>query len=182
MSDDTDRLLDGDSPATAADLLQRLDELGIQVSTVQHAPVFTVEEAKEHRGLVSGAHTKNLFLRDKKKAMWLLVCREDLRLDMKALPAILGSARLSFGSAVRLMENLGVIPGAVTPFAVLNDHGGHVRVALDHELMDMAPWNFHPLDNSMTTSIQPPDMLRFLEAQDHAPQVVDLGPALRSAS
>ena len=170
---------DGSTPAAYEDLSRRLDELGIEVQTIEHEPVFTVEEAKAHRGTLEGAHTKNLFLRDKKKRMWLVVCRENRSVDLKALPSAIGSGRLSFGSAQRLMENLGIIPGAVTPFAVINDHGLNVRVAVEKSLLDESPWNFHPLDNARTTSIQPQDMLRFLREQEHDPQLVDLGSGTR---
>lgn len=167
-------LIDGSTPATPEELFERLDELDIEAETVEHPPVFTVEEAKSLRGKIPGLHTKNLFLRDKKKAMWLLVCREDRRFDMKALADVLGSARLSFGSPKRLMQYLGVIPGAVSPFAVINDDGGNVRVVLERAMLDDGPWNFHPLDNALTTSIAPDDMIRFLEAEEHAPRLVSL--------
>jgi Ala-tRNA(Pro) deacylase len=170
---DTSHLADGGAPATPEDLFQRLEELGIETDTVHHPAVFTVEEAKALRGELTGCHTKNLFLRDKKGAMWLLVCREDRRVDLKTLAQKLGSARLSFGSPERLMKYLGVIPGAVTPFAVVNDRGGHVVVALDRGMLDQGPWNFHPLANDMTTSIGASDMLRFLEAVDHPPMLLD---------
>ena len=179
MTEIANVLTDGSPPATYEDLRQCLDDLGIKVQTVDHEPVFTVEEAKAHRGTLEGAHTKNLFLRDKKKRMWLIVCRENRRVDLKKLPTTLGSGRLSFGSAQRLMENLGVIPGAVTPFAVINDHDHNVQVAVERSLLDEAPWNFHPLDNARTTSIQPQDMLRFLIEQEHDPKLVDLGSATR---
>ncbi len=179
MTQTPNLLSDGSEPATYEDLLSRLTNLGIEVQTIEHEPVFTVEEAQAHRGKLQGAHTKNLFLRDKKKRMWLVVCREDRSVDLKKLPSVIGSGRLSFGSPQRLMQNLGVIPGAVTPFAVLNDHELNVRVAVERSLLDEAPWNFHPLDNARTTSIQPQDMLRFLEEQEHAPQLVDLGSATR---
>ncbi len=154
-------------------LLRHLDALGIEVRTVTHRPVFTVEEAKEHRGALPGAHTKNLFLRDKKGAMWLAVVLESRPVDLNTLAAKLGHRRFSFGSADRLMRYLGVIPGSVTPFAVVNDRGGEVRVALDASLQDHEFWNFHPLVNSMTTTLRADDMLRFLEAVDHPPTWVD---------
>lgn len=167
-------LADGSHPASPEELLARLDELGIEHRTVEHAPVFTVEEAKAARGPLDGAHTKNLFVRDKKGAMWLIVALEDRRVDLKALAGALGHNRFSFGSAERLMKYLGVIPGAVTPLAVINDAGGSVRVALDEGLRDFSPWNFHPLDNARTTAISPEGMLRFLEAVGHAPRWIDV--------
>ncbi len=168
------RLADGSQPASPSDLLRRLAELEIQSSTIMHAPVFTVEQAKALRGEIQGAHIKNLFLRDKKGTMWLLTCLEDRPLDLKALAGRIGSGRLSFGSAERLMKHLGVVPGAVTPFAVINDKGGAVQVLLDKALLEIAPLNAHPLDNAMTTSLEPQDLVRFLEAEDHPPQLLEL--------
>lgn len=167
------RLHDGGVPADPDQLFARLRDLGITVETVRHPPVYTVDQAKALRGPLAGCHTKNLFLRDKKGAMWLVVCREDRLVDLKALVRMLGSGRLSFGSPERLMKYLGVSPGAVTPFAVINDKNGHVQVGLDRAILNEDPWNFHPLTNDMTTSISAGDMLRFLEAQNHPPQLLD---------
>ena len=157
-------------PLTPDELFRQLRDLGIETETARHPAVFTVDEAKALRGNLAGCHTKNLFLRDKKGAMWLVVCREDRAVDLKALAQKLGSGRLSFGSPERLMKYLGVSPGAVTPFAVMNDKAGHVQVALDRGMLDQEPWNFHPLTNDMTTSIGAGGMLRFLEAVNHSPQ------------
>ncbi len=170
------KLADGSTPATPEDFFRRLEALGIATSTVHHPPVFTVEEAKRLRGPVQGAHTKNLFLRDKKgRNMWLLVCLEDRDVNIRELEGKLGSTRLSFGSAERLMKYLGVIPGAVTPFAVVNDKAGTVRVALDRGALEREPLNFHPLDNAMTTSIGADAFLRFLEAEGHPAKLIDFG-------
>jgi Ala-tRNA(Pro) deacylase len=167
-------LADGSLPATPAELLDRLVALGIDAETVSHQAVFTVEEAKMHRGDLPGAHTKNLFVRDKKGVMWLVVAIESQPVDLKALAEALGHKRFSFGSRERLMKYLGVIPGAVTPFGVLNDHGGAVRVALDDALRAHEIWSFHPLDNGMTTTLRGEDMVRFLEAVNHPPHWVKL--------
>jgi len=167
------RLDDGSAPADPGSLERRLAGLGIRTRTAHHPPVFTVEEARALRGELSGCHTKNLFVRDRKGVMWLVVCREDRKVDLAALAERLGVGRLSFGSADRLMRFLGVIPGAVTPFAVINDHGGRVGVAIDRGMLGESPWNFHPLDNAMTTSIEPADMVRFLEAESHEPRFID---------
>ena len=122
MSDrDSPRLADGMEARKPEDLFRRLEELGISTKTIEHPPVFTVDEAKALRGEIEGCHTKNLFLRNKKGAMWLLVCPEDRSVDLKSLATRLGTGRLSFGNAERLMDYLGVIPGAVSPFAILND-------------------------------------------------------------
>ena len=168
------RLADGSEPETPDKLFGRLDALGIDYETRTHPPVFTVEEAKALRGTIPGAHTKNLFIRDKKGAMWLVVAQEDRPVDLKTLQVKLGTKRLSFGSARRLMEYLGVAPGAVTPFAVVNDHQGRVSVALDMGLRDLQPWSFHPLDNAMTTTLHGDDLVRFLESVVHPVRWVDL--------
>ena len=166
-------LEDGSKPAAPADLFERLDSLGIEVATVEHPPVFTVEEAKSLRGEITGCHTKNLFLRNKKGKMWLVVCSEDRAIDLKDLAARLNAGRLSFGSAERLARYLGVIPGAVTPFAILNDKSGAVTVAVDNAILDKDPLNFHPLDNARTTSIRSEDLLKFLKAEGHRAQLID---------
>lgn len=161
-------------PATPDELLSFLSELGIETRTVEHPPVFTVDEAQRLRGDLPGAHSKSLFLRDKKGRMWLVVTMEDRSIDLKDLARRLGSGRLSFGSPDRLMRHLGVIPGAVSPFGVINDRSGVVEVALDRELLDADPLNFHPLDNSRTTAISATDLRRFLKATGHEPVVLDL--------
>lgn len=169
------KLADGSAPATPAELLAYLEQLGIDAPTFEHPPVFTVEEAKALRGELAGAHTKNLFLRDKKGRMWLVTVLEDREIDLRALAESLGHKRFSFGSAERLMRYLGVAPGSVTPFGVFNDSGGAVRVAFDTGLHDFDAWNFHPLVNSMTTTVRPEHMVRFLDAVDHAPTWLDVG-------
>ncbi len=161
-------------PKSPEDLFARLQELGIESKTVTHPPVFTVAEAKTLRGELPGAHIKNLFLRNKKGAMWLVVCLEDRRIDLKALAAALGVGRFSFGSAERLLRYLGVPPGSVTPFAVINDRADQVGVVLDSALLEGAPIHCHPLVNHMTTAIAPEDLMRFLEAERHAPKILDL--------
>ena len=166
-------LADGSAPTTTARLLRRLEALGLQSSTVMHPPVFTVEEAKALRGELAGGHVKNLFLRNKKGRMWLVTCLEDRRIDLKALGERLGGGRLSFGSAERLMTYLGVVPGAVTPFAAINDKTGAVTVVLDRGVFAQAPVNAHPLANDMTTAIEPDDLVRFLEAENHPPEILD---------
>ena len=168
------RLADGSVPARPEALLARLDELGIGHGTVEHEPLFTVEQSKALRGQLPGGHSKNLFLRNKKGRVWLVTCLEDRQVDLKALAAALEGGRFSFGSAERLMAHLGVIPGAVTPFAVINDKAGAVRMVLDQGLLERDPLNFHPLDNARTTAVSPEGLLRFLEAEGHAPQLLDM--------
>src|SRR5258708_4017945 len=134
-------------------LFDRLAELGIAHTTVEHEAVFTVEQAKQHRGVLPGHHIKNLFLRNKKEEMWLVVALEDRAIDLKQLGERMGAGRLSFGSPERLRTYLGVEPGSVTPFAVINDTGHKVRLVLDSGLRDGGPINAHPLTNTMTSAI-----------------------------
>ncbi|HEX9633136.1 MAG TPA: prolyl-tRNA synthetase associated domain-containing protein [Gemmatimonadales bacterium] len=169
---------DGTAPATTEALIRRLAALGIRTRTVEHPPVFTVEEARRYKGDLPGAHTKNLFLRDKPgKRMWLVCVMADRDVDLRALPPRIGAKpRLSFGSADRLMRYLGVTPGAVSPFAILNDRGGRVQVVLDPVLLAADVVNLHPLDNAKTTAIAPTDLLRFLDAESHPPLLLAFGP------
>jgi Ala-tRNA(Pro) deacylase len=148
-------------------LFARLDELGLAHNTVEHTPVFTVEQAKAHRGILPGHHIKNLFLRNKKEEMWLVVALEDRAIDLKRLGELLGAGRLSFGSPERLRKYLGVEPGSVTPFAVINDSGHQVTLVLDRGLLADGPINAHPLTNAMTSAISLADLLRFFEATGH---------------
>lgn len=160
-------------PLTPDQLLEYLAELDIAAATVDHEPVFTVDEARRLRSSLPGGHSKSLFLRNKKGAMWLVVTLADTRVDLKHLGETIGSGRLSFASPERLMQHLGVIPGAVTPFALANDTNGEVCVALEGALLDHDPLHFHPLDNAKTTSVGPQDLLRFLEATGHAPRILE---------
>jgi Ala-tRNA(Pro) deacylase len=170
---DAARLADGTAPAAPGDLFARLEALGIAARSFEHPAVHTVEEAKALRGTLAGAHIKNLFLRNKKGRMWLITCQEDREIDLKALGERLGAGRFSFGSAERLMNYLGVAPGAVTPFAVINDRQKEVAVVLDSALPGQEPVNCHPLVNTMTTAVSGRDLVRFLEAEGHPPQLLD---------
>src|SRR6266852_211309 len=158
-------------------LFARLKELGIAHRTVEHEPVFTVEQAKAHRGVLPGHHIKNLFLRNRKEEMWLVVALEDRAIDLKRLGERLGAGRLSFGSPERLRKYLGVEPGSVTPFAVINDAERKVTLVLDEGLKGglqaEGPINAHPLTNNMTSAISLADLLRFFEATGHAPRWLD---------
>jgi len=156
-------------------LFARLAELGLAHNTVEHAPVFTVEQAKAHRGTLPGHHIKNLFLRNKREEMWLVVALEDRAIDLKRLGELLGAGRLSFGSAERLKRHLGVEPGSVTPLALINDASRSVQLVLDRGLVDGngAPVNVHPLVNTMTTAMAATDLLRFFQATGHVPRWLD---------
>jgi Ala-tRNA(Pro) deacylase len=154
-------------------LFARLDQLGIAHRTVEHPPVFTVEEAKALRGNLPGHHIKNLFLRNKKEEMWLVVALEDRAIDLKRLGEVLGAGRLSFGSADRLKRYLGVEPGSVTPLSLVNDQARAVQLVLDRGVADGGPVNAHPLVNTMTTALAPADLLRFFAATGHTPRWLD---------
>lgn len=158
-------------PVTRAEFEAFLGAIGVAFRSHEHPAVFRVEEGLDIKAEMPGAHTKNLFLKDKKGAMWLVVAAEDRLIDMKALRPILGSAALSFASADTLRRVLGVEPGAVTPFALVNDDEHRVRVVLDAGLMAHGTLNFHPLVNTATTTIAAGDLLRFIRACGHEPQV-----------
>jgi Ala-tRNA(Pro) deacylase len=165
---------------TPGDLFAFLDRLGIAHNTVTHPPMFTVEQSRALRATVVGGHTKNLFLRDKKGALYLVVADEDAAIDLKGLHRRLGaSGRFSFGSAELLREVLGVTPGAVTPFAVINDGARRVNVVLDAAMLAHPILNYHPLDNTMTTTISRDDLMKFFAATGHAPRIVALSDGAR---
>ena len=156
------------------ELLKRLEALKISTTTVEHPAVFTVKEAKSLRGELSGGHSKNLFLKDKKGQLWLLVALEDREINFKALRTSIGSAQLSFAKPELLMEVLGLRPGSVTPFGVINDTSGRVNVVLDKALMTHTVLNFHPMINTATTRITPDGLRSFLIYTGHYPLVADL--------
>jgi len=159
-----------------AKLFARLEELGIAATTIEHAPVFTVEESQDLRGTIPGAHTKNLFLKDKDGRMVLVVAKEDTKVDLKALAMRLGFGRFSFGKPDLLVEVLGIEPGSVTAFALINEtSSGLAAVVVDEALMGFAEVNCHPLVNSATTRIATKDLIRFMEACGHVPRVLPLG-------
>jgi Ala-tRNA(Pro) deacylase len=159
-------------PATPDELFAALDRLGIAHPTVTHPPLFTVEQSQGLRGQIPGGHTKNLFLEDKKGALFLVTALEDAAIELKSLHRRLGAAgRFSFGSADLLRETLGVEPGAVTPFGAINDTAGRVQVVLDRALMAHAIINAHPLVNTMTTSLARDDLVKFLASTGHPPRI-----------
>lgn len=133
-------------------------------------------ESKHLRGIIPGAHTKNLFLVDKAGGLWLVTAEEETFVDLKALAKRLCVGRFSFGKPELMQEALGIAPGAVTPFAVMNDTGCRVRLVLDETLLGHATINAHPLDNSATTSIARDDLLAFLRACNHDPLALPVGP------
>ena len=156
-------------------LFARLAALGIASTTVEHAPMFTVEQSRALRGELHGAHTKNLFLVDKDGRMVLVVAKDDSCVDLKALAKRLRLGRLSFGKAPLLEAALGVAPGSVTPFALINDTETRLTVVVDAALLGFAEVNCHPLVNSATTRLPTSGLLRFIEACGHKPVILPLG-------
>lgn len=159
--------------ATEETLFRFLADIGVETTTVRHPAVYTVEQSKALRGEIAGAHAKNLFLKDKKDRLWLVVAEEDRVVDLKDLRRRIGAATLSFGKPDLLRQVLGVEPGSVTPFAVINDTEGRVRVVLDAALMAEPQLNFHPLTNTASTTIAPAGLVAFLETTGHAPELLD---------
>jgi Ala-tRNA(Pro) deacylase len=160
-------------PAAAADLYAFLDAHGIAHQTLEHPAVFRVEEGHEIKAALPGGHTKNLFLKDAKDQLWLICALGETTIDLKRLPPVIGAARLSFGSAALMEEVLGVTPGSVTLFALINDRARRVKLVLDAALLQPEPVNFHPLTNTATTAISQAGLRAFLKALDIGAQVVD---------
>lgn len=167
--------------ATPQDLFARLDCLGIAHRTHHHPPVFTVAESAALRGELPGGHCKSLFLKDKKGGLWLAVMLEHRRTDMNRLAERLGAPRFSFGKPELLYEVLGVTPGSVTPFALINDRDRRVTVILDEAMLRHDPLNYHPLSNDMTTAVSPADLLRFIADCGFAPRILHLDDLERAA-
>ncbi len=161
---------------TRNELFEMLAGLGVDTVTHEHPPLHTVAESQALRGEIAGRHTKNLFLKDKKDNFFLVTVGEDADVDLKTIHTLIGGAsKVSFGNPERLMEFLGVAPGAVTAFGVINDAGGRVTAVLDEELLDHAVVNCHPLVNTATTSIAPADLVRFMQATGHPPLILKIG-------
>jgi Ala-tRNA(Pro) deacylase len=163
-------------PTSPEDLLNYLGSLSIEADTVDHPPLHTVEDSRALRGDIPGGHTKNLFVKDKRNRLFLLVLGETTAIDLKRAHEKIGAqGRVSFGSAELLEEVWGVKPGAVTPFGAINDQGGKVRVILDEAMMRHQRLNFHPLVNTRTTGLASADLVKFLRATGHEPLIVALG-------
>lgn len=158
---------------TPSPLKERFEQLGIAVTTWRHAPVFTVDDGADIKNALKGGQTKNLFLRDKRGGFWLVTALASTVIDLKALSDRLSSARFSFGNPDNLGEILGVTPGSVTPFALINDRLCRVRVIFDRAMMAQDVLNFHPLENHMTTAISPAGLLAFAASCGHRPQIID---------
>ena len=159
-------------PATRQDLFARLTGLGIDTETVAHPAVFTVAESSRLERELPGGHTKNLFLKDKKGRLFLVVALGRAHIDLKSLHKAIGCDRLSFGKPELLMEVLGVPAGSVTPFALINDQAHRVTVILDADMMRHERLNYHPLENTATTGIARQDLLGFIRACGHEPRIL----------
>ncbi len=176
MSDATPpELIDGSTPKTSDELLAMLEEMDIAAPTLDHEPVYTVDEAAALRPQLPGIHTKNLFLRNRKKRMWLVTLLADRQVDLKELGARIGAGRVSFGSPQRLMQYLGLTPGAVSPLAVVNDVTDAVTLVIDAAVLAGPTVQVHPLTNARTTGLAPADLLRFVESVSHPAEIVELG-------
>jgi Ala-tRNA(Pro) deacylase len=157
------------APATPDELFARLEALDIAHATTKHRPVFTVKEGRDLKATMPGGHSKNLFLKDKKGALFLLCALCDTQIDLNAVSRLIGAARFSFANADLLMRHLGVTPGAVTLFALINDPERKVTLLLDEGFFAHDPVHFHPLSNDATTAVSPADMLKFIRALGREP-------------
>lgn len=155
------------------DLLNYLDSIGVDQTTYGHEPVFTVAESEYLKKEIPGAHTKNLFLKDDKKQLWLISAVQDTIINLRALSKVLPAKNLRFAQADLLREHLGVEPGSVTWFALINDQGKQVKAILDKSLFDYELVGFHPLKNNATTVVQPQDLITFVESLDHEYLIFD---------
>jgi Ala-tRNA(Pro) deacylase len=158
---------------TRAELFAFFDAHGVDHVTLEHAAVFRVGEGDAALDALPGGHSKNLFLVDAKGVLWLVSALQTTRIDLKALPATIGSGRLSFGKPERLQASLGVAPGSVTALALINDPGRRVSFVLDQALALADPVNFHPLENTATTTMSQAGFRRFLAAISVVPRIVD---------
>lgn len=159
---------------TQEELLEILDNIGIEYTNHEHPAVFTVEEAARHHDGIQGAHSKNLFFKDKKKNLFLVVTLADKPIKIKEVAKKIGGKNMSFGKPDLLMEVLGMIPGSVTPFAAVNIEDHDVKIVLDEEMLENDLLNFHPLTNTATTTIKSRDLVKFLEHCGQAPEIIRL--------
>ena len=162
-------------PTTPEQLFAYFDQLGIEHSTIEHEPLFTVEQGKDLWHKMPGLHCKNLFIKDKKDKIWLVCMPGDKRADLNRLEKRLGAPRFSFGKPELLLEVLKLTPGSVTPFALMNDTEKRVSVVLDSEMMQSEKVNFHPLHNAASTTIRTADLLKFMKALGYEPVIEDCG-------
>jgi Ala-tRNA(Pro) deacylase len=160
-------------PLTRSDLMRRFAELGIETTTHEHEAFFTVAESRKVKGEIAGGHTKNLFLKDKKDQVFLVVAEADAAIDLKTVHSLIGAnGRVTFAKPDLMFALLGVVPGSVTPFGLINDTDKRVSVVLDQPMLEHPVLNYHPLENTATTSIRRDDLLAFIRATGHEPLIV----------
>ena len=161
-------------PATPSELFAFLDRLGIEHSTVEHPPFFTVEEGRPWHDKIPGLHCKNLFIKDRKGGIWLVVMPAEKRADLGWIEKAVGAPRFSFARPEVLQEVLELEPGSVTPFGLINDKARRVRVILDQEMLDSEWMNVHPLHNAASTTLRSADLVRFVSALGYEPIILRL--------
>lgn len=160
-------------PLSRQDLFDYLNKLSITHNTLEHEPIFRVEDSLKLKASRPGANTKNLFLKDKAGKFFLICAQSDSNIRINKLHPVLGCKRLSFGKPEPLFDLLGVTPGSVTLFSILNDTQGTVTLILDAALLNHDIVNFHPLLNDATTAISTADMIVFAKATGHDPILLD---------
>jgi len=177
MSNTAEQIDSAPMPTSPEELMARLKDLGIDYAFHEHKAVFTVAEAQTVEHDIPGTHCRNLFLRDKKKNNFLVVLQNATEVDIKKLQPLIGADKLSFGSSERLWEYLGVRPGSVCPYAIINDKNMDVKIFLDKSMMDAERVNYHPLINTMTIGTTPAELIRFIESTGHTPHIIDFSAA-----
>ena len=166
-----------DLPTPPDALLNTLKKMNISYDLHHHEAVYTVAQSQKVDANIPGTHCRNLFLRDRKKKNYLLVLPINVEIDLKKLPDALNSHRLSFGSDDRLWEYLGVRSGSVCPFCIVNDTENQVEIFLEKSMMAQEKVNYHPMLNTMTVSLKPDDLLKFIESTGHKAHIIDLSEA-----
>lgn len=164
-------------PTSPEQLLKIIEKQCIKYTLHHHEPIFTVEQGEHLKTSIEGLHCRNLFLRDNKEVMFLIVAANETKIDLKKLGVLLGCGRLSFGSAERLWNNLGIRQGSVNPFCIMNDTSMNVQIILDADMMKAEIVNYHPMNNAMTIGISPADLIKFIEDTGHTAKILDLSPA-----
>jgi Ala-tRNA(Pro) deacylase len=155
-------------------IFKSFDDLNIPYTRYDHEAVFTVAESQKVDKNIAAHHTRNMFLRTKKKQNFLLTLSHDTPVDLKKLEILLGVKNFSFGSPDRLMEILGVYPGSVTPLSSINAMPKDITILLEQKMMDSQLIAVHPLVNTMTVTLTPSDLLKFMTHYGHSPITIDL--------
>jgi len=156
------------------DLIRILNDHGFEYFIKEHAPLFTVEDSKALRGQIEGAHSKNLFLKDAKANFFLISIEESASIDLKKTMQQIQSKKLSFAKPEYLQDILGIEPGSVSPFALLNDTKKQVKFYLDRSFLDSETVNFHPLINTATVNISPQNLIDLIEKYHNPVNYIDL--------